>query len=91
MLAEQGVPGLLIALALIGVFFLQAEKNYSRLKHTPYKNLYMACTLCGSAFWLNNLFSDLLEANKLAPLYFIILAVMMRVEEWDRKRAVKGA
>lgn len=91
MMAEQGVPGLLIALALIGVFFLHAEKVYPRLKHTPYRYLYMACILCGSAFWLNNLFSDLLEANKLAPLYFIILAVMMRVEEWDRKKAVKGA
>jgi hypothetical protein len=59
------------------------------LKHPPYRHFYMACILCGSAFWLNNLFSDLLEANKLAPLYFIILAVMMRIEEWDKRKFEK--
>jgi O-antigen ligase len=89
MLAEQGYPGMIIALMIVGVFFIHGERTYQRLKTAHYRKMYMACLLCGTAFWLNNLFSDLLEANKLAPLFFIAMALMMRIEEWDKEKSVE--
>jgi O-antigen ligase len=79
MMAEQGIPGLIIALLLASVFFIYGEHQYHLLKTPEKKDLYMALLLCGSAFWFNNLFSDLLEANKLAPLWLISCAWMVRI------------
>lgn len=90
MLAEQGYPGMLIAIMIVGVFFIYGEKTYQRLNTPHYRKMYMACLLCGTAFWLNNLFSDLLEANKLAPLFFIVMGLMMRIEEWDREKSAES-
>lgn len=87
MLVEQGYPGLFITLLLVGIFFIYAEKAYARFTDPAYRNFYMACILCSTSFWLNNLFSDLLEANKLAPLWFMCMAWMMRLEQWDKKTA----
>jgi hypothetical protein len=42
----------------------------------------MGALLCACVFLINNLFSDLLEANKLAPLFFIMAAILVN---WDIK------
>lgn len=85
-LAEQGLVGFLIIVFLVGAFFIYGEKKYHLLKNPLHRNLYLACILCGASFWLNNLFSDLLEANKLAPLWFFTIAWMLRIEQWDNKK-----
>lgn len=91
MLVEQGYPGLLIALLLAGVFLIYGEREYHRLNDPKYQRLYLACILCGVAFWLNNLFSDLVEANKLAPLWLMVMALMIRIGEWDKKAGKIGS
>ena len=82
-LAEQGIIGFIIIVLVVGSFFIYGEHQYNKLQNPIYKKLYLACILCGSVFWLNNLFSDLLEANKVAPLWFFCLAWMVQIEEWD--------
>ena len=82
-LAEQGIIGFIIIVLVVGSFFIYGEHQYNKLQNSIYKKLYLACILCGSVFWLNNLFSDLLEANKVAPLWFFCLAWMVQIEEWD--------
>lgn len=86
-LAEQGIVGFIIVVVMVGTFFIYGERKYHQIQHPLYKNLYLACLLCGVSFWLNNLFSDLLEANKVAPLWFFCIAWMIRMEFWDKKTA----
>jgi O-antigen ligase len=85
MMVEQGFPGLIIALLLAGVFFIYGERQYHQLQKKGNRDLYMALLLCGAAFWLNNLFSDLVEANKLAPLWMVACAWMIRLGIADRQ------
>ncbi len=89
-LAEQGLVGFLIIVCLVGIFFIYGEKKYHLLRNPLHRNLYLACILCGASFWLNNLFSDLLEANKLAPLWFFAIAWMIRIEQWDNKETANA-
>lgn len=84
-LVEQGLIGFIIIVIVVGAFFIYGERTYHQLKHPLYKQFYLACLLCGASFWLNNLFSDLLEANKVAPLWFFTIAWMLRIEQWDKK------
>jgi O-antigen ligase len=84
MMVEQGFPGLLVALLLMSVPLLYAERQFAKLKQEKYRIIYMALVAGGIAFWLNNLFSDLMEANKVAPLWLMSLALMIRISEWDK-------
>lgn len=83
-LVEQGIIGFIILLLLVGTFFIYGEYKYHQLKNPLYRQIYLICILCGVTFWLNNLFSDLLEANKVAPLWLFTIAWMLRVEQWDK-------
>lgn len=76
-LVEQGVFGFLIVVILVGAYFIWGEKRYHELENSLYKKIFMACLLCGASFWLNNLFSDLVEANKVAQLWFFTIAWMV--------------
>jgi O-antigen ligase len=85
MMVEQGFPGLVIAILLAAVFFIYGERQYHLLKNKDSRAFYMALLLCGTSFWLNNLFSDLVEANKLAPLWMVACAWMIRLGTADRQ------
>ena len=85
-LAEQGIVGFLIVVILVGYFFIHGEKRYATFYDPDLKRWYLACLLCGFVFWLNNLFSDLLEANKVAPLWLMSVAWMILLEKWDEKK-----
>lgn len=86
-LAEQGIIGLLVIVLMVGTFFIYGERTFHLIKDPTYKYLYLACILAGASFWLNSLFSDLLEANKVAPMFFFCIAWMIRLEYWDKKTA----
>ncbi len=88
-LVEQGIVGFIIITVLVGVYFIYAERKYHLIRNPKYKQIYLACILCGSVFWLNNLFSDLLEANKVAPLWLFTIGWMIRIEKWDQKESEK--
>lgn len=89
-LAEQGGVGFIIIILLVGSYFIYGEKQYHKIQDPYYQKLYLACLLCGASFWLNNLFSDLLEANKLAPLWYFTIAWMLRIQLWDNKKTVNS-
>lgn len=85
-LAEQGSVGFIILIFFVGAYFIYGERKYHTIRDPYYQKNYLACLLCGAAFWLNNLFSDLLEANKVAPLWFFTIAWMLRIQMWDNKK-----
>lgn len=89
-LTEQGTVGFIILLLLVGSYFIYGERKYHTIQDPYLQKIYLACLLCGASFWLNNLFSDLLEANKVAPLWFFTIAWMMRIEQWDNKKTANS-
>lgn len=82
LLAEQGIPGMLIFALWIFVLLTYAERIFHQQKTNKDKWIVMGALLCACVFLINNLFSDLLEANKLAPLFFIMAAILVN---WDIK------
>ncbi|MBP9135472.1 MAG: O-antigen ligase family protein [Chitinophagales bacterium] len=82
LLAEQGIPGMLIFSFWIFVLLTYAERIFHQQKTNKDKWIVMGALLCACVFLINNLFSDLLEANKLAPLFFIMAAILVN---WDIK------
>lgn len=82
LLAEQGIPGMLIFAFWIFVLLTYAERIFHQQKTNKDKWIVMGALLCACVFLINNLFSDLLEANKLAPLFFIMAAILVN---WDIK------
>lgn len=84
-LVEQGGVGFLIIVLLVGTYFIYSERQYHLIADPVLKRIYLASILCGAAFWLNNLFSDLVEANKVAPLWFFTIAWLVTIEQIAKK------
>lgn len=82
LLAEQGIPGMLIFAFWIFLILVYAEKIFHQQKTNKDKWIVMGSLLCVCVFLINNLFSDLLEANKLAPMFLIMVAILVN---WDIK------
>ena len=77
-LVEQGVPGLLIFLALLVAFYLRAEKLYHALAAYPERQSIVLTVLLSTtiitAFLLIN---DLIETDKIGSFFFINLALLI--------------
>ena len=82
MLTEQGIPGLLIFIALIFTVLIYFEKVYHQIKNKKQQYLILGIACCFMVLLINNFFSDLVEADKLGPLFFICIAILVR---WDIK------
>lgn len=80
LMAEQGIPGMLIFMGFIAIILLTAERVYHQQKSFNDKWIVMVALMVMVVFLINNLFSDLLEANKLGPLFFIMAAIIVN---WD--------
>jgi len=79
MLTEQGFIGLLIFVIFSVVLFIQGEKLWHSGIATADKMIVMGLLCCMAVFYINNFFSDLFESNKLAPLFFISLAILVNI------------
>lgn len=79
MLTEQGVPGLLIFIALIVAAVLMIQRLYHR-HEGPERAQILAIGCCFLVLLVNNFFSDLLEADKLGPLFFLCMVLLVRTE-----------
>jgi O-antigen ligase len=76
LLAEQGIPGLLIFLALIIVALSYGQSLVTQLKGEPERNLILALVsslLIIIAFLTIN---DLVETDKVGPFFFISLSLI---------------
>lgn len=74
---EQGLLGLVIMLMLAVVPLLYAEKVYHALSDTKEKALVMAAATCYFLVDVCILINDLLEADKIGPLYFLSAAIIL--------------
>lgn len=74
---EQGVVGFLIMLTICILPLVYGERYYHQLKDQKSKNLMMATTCAVACLFAVLLINELLEADKVGPLFFICLAVIV--------------
>ena len=76
LLAEQGLPAMLLFIALIVSILITAQYVFNVADDTN-KNYIVALTLCIVAFLLNNTLSDLVEANKVGSLFLMSIGLLI--------------
>ena len=79
-LIEQGVPGFLFFLLIVGSMFYYAEKIYNRTEDKFYKAAAMACGAMVIMIDVVNFLSDLIETDKVGSLFFLCLAVLVSID-----------
>jgi len=74
---EQGLPGLLIMLLVAILPLIYAERIYHRLTDVKEKGLVMAAGMSYFVIDVTILINDLLETDKVGPIYFLSAAVIV--------------
>ncbi len=84
---EQGIPGLVILLILLGLLLYYSQHLYHRVKDNIYKTVASTTGVVLSMILLLNFLSDLLETDKIGSLFFLCLAVLVTVDVNTRKES----
>lgn len=74
---EQGIPGLIFFLLLVGFMLYYAQQLYHRLKDIFYKKIAMAIGVTLIMLITVNFLSDLIETDKVGSLFFLCLSVLI--------------
>jgi len=77
---EQGVPGLLFFLVLLGACFYYSEMLYQRVQDKFYKVVGLACGVLLAMITVVNFLSDLVETDKVGSLFFLCIATLVAVD-----------
>ena len=86
-LVEQGVPGLLIFLALLVVFFMRGEYLYHALADFPLRqNIVLTVMLSTTIITAFLLINDLIETDKVGSFFFINLALFINQDLFLMRR-----
>ena len=82
-LAEQGIPGFLLFIALIATALLMAEQLYHRSHDRPeVRRVVLAASLSLAVIVFHLTLNELVEVDKVGPVFFICLALLVRAESW---------
>jgi O-antigen ligase len=81
MLGEQGLPALILYAFFIYYLFYLGQKIYHKQENHFFKTTIMVCLCVIGAIFVNNFFSDLLETNKIASLFFVSIAIMIALDK----------
>ena len=79
-LIEQGIPGLLLFLLIIGSMLYYAEKIYNRTEDKFYKATALACGVMAVMIVVVNCLSDLIETDKIGSLFFLCLVTLVSID-----------
>jgi O-antigen ligase len=77
---EQGIPGLLFFLLLVGGMLSYSETLYKRIQDRFYKAAAMACGVMVVMIIVVNFLSDLIETDKIGSLFFLCLATLVAID-----------
>lgn len=82
-LAEQGIPGFLLFISLIATTLLLAESLYHRAHARPdVRRVVLAATLSFVIIVFHLTLNELVEVDKIGPVFFICLALLVRCGTW---------
>lgn len=74
---EQGIPGLILLLLLVGTIFYYAQYLYHRVKDHFYRVTAITTGAVLAMLMVVNFLSDLVETDKVGSLFFLCLAVLV--------------
>jgi len=74
---EQGIPGLIFLLLLVGTIFYYAQYLYQRAKDRFYRVTAITTGAVLAMLMVVNFLSDLVETDKVGSLFFLCLAVLV--------------
>lgn len=77
---EQGIPGLLIFLVLLGAMFYYAQRLYHRIKESFYKTVAISIAVMLVMISTVNFLSDLVETDKIGSLFFLCLSALVMID-----------
>ena len=82
-LAEQGVPGFMLFVALIATGLLVSERLYHRSRPYPeIRRVVLAASLSLVVIVFHLTLNELVEVDKIGPVFFICLALLVRCDSW---------
>jgi O-antigen ligase len=82
---EQGIPGLVIFLVLLGGVFYYAQRLYHRMQDPFYKTAAITIAVMLVMITTVNFLSDLIETDKVGSLFFLCLSVLVMIDINSRK------
>ncbi|WP_019949516.1 O-antigen ligase family protein [Hymenobacter aerophilus] len=83
LLAEQGFPGMLLFIALVGATLITIETLYHRTAPgSEYRAVVLACGLSFVIITFHLLLNELVEVDKIGSFFFINLAMLVRLGTW---------
>ncbi|UOQ76724.1 O-antigen ligase family protein [Hymenobacter sp. 5516J-16] len=88
-LAEQGFPGLILLLILLGTALLTFEHLYHQTRPgTQPRFVLLACGMSLVIIIFHLLLNELVEVDKIGSFFFLNIAMLIRVGMWARGEAV---
>jgi O-antigen ligase len=82
-LAEQGIPGFLLFVILITTALLQSERLYHRSRRYPeVRRVVLAAALSLVIIVFHLTLNELVEVDKIGPVFFVCLALLVRAKTW---------
>ncbi len=82
-LAEQGIPGFLLFLALVATALFRAERLYHASRHRPeIRRVVLAAALSLIIIIFHLTLNELVEVDKVGSVFFVCLALLIRAESW---------
>jgi O-antigen ligase len=83
---EQGVPGLVLLLLLVGSMMYYSQRLYQTVEDKFYRACSMACGVMLVMIIVVNFLSDLIETDKVGSLFFLCVAALVAI---DKMQATK--
>jgi O-antigen ligase len=85
LLIEQGLPGLLIFLILVGGILYYAQRLYHQLKDPFYRISALAAGMIVVMISIVNFLSDLIETDKVGSLFFLCFSLLVMIDRNNRR------
>ena len=82
---EQGIPGLLFFIVLLGAMLYYAQYLYHRVKDPFYKSTAITIGVMVTMIIVVNFLSDLIETDKIGSLFFLCIATLIVTDVNTRK------
>lgn len=86
MLVEQGWPAMLLYGSLIWALFNWAQKAYHQSKKLLHQRMALLAAMVIAAFFINNLFSELLQTYKIGAIFYLAVVLIYWVDNENRKQ-----
>lgn len=82
---EQGIPGLIFFLLLIGAMYATAIKVFHESRHPFHRLLAMIAAVMLSMIVTLNMLSDLIETDKIGSIFYLLLGVLIYLDHQQKR------